>query len=465
MRVLLVGGGAREHAMARALAGSEDAELLVVMKHRNPGLARLATEVFLCAETDVDAVVAWAVEQEADLAVVGPEAPLEKGLADALAAAEIPCASPSQAAARIETDKTFMRELMDRHDVPGRLGFHRFDAGQADEAAAFLASEGPVWAIKPVGLTGGKGVQVYGDHFTDVAGAQAYAASIFEGGAGGGALQFEELAVGEEFTVMAFTDGTTVLPMVAVQDHKRLREGDEGPNTGGMGAYSQGDGLLPFLSKGEYNDAVEIIQALVDALRAEGTPYVGTLYGQFMLTATGPKVIEVNARFGDPEAMNVLHLLETDYLMLLQAMVEGSLAKRKVTFRPNATVVKYAVPVGYGDGKPQAGTTVTVDEEALDEEGATVFYASIEEDDDGVLRTLTSRTLAVLGEAETISEAERIAEAGLKCIESDGLFSRHDIGKADLVESRIKHMQQVRQAAEAAAADAATTATATGGEA
>ncbi len=446
-RVLLVGGGAREHAMARLITRSSEAELLAVMKHRNPGIAALARAVYIHDELDVPAVVAWAREHGADLAVVGPEAPLEAGLSDALQEAGIPCASPRRAAARIETDKTFMRELMDRHDVPGRLAFHRFDA--LEPALKFLEEQGPVWAIKPVGLTGGKGVQVYGDHFADVAGAQAYVRSIFESGAGGGALQFEELAVGEEFTVMAFTDGETVLPMVAVQDHKRLREGDEGPNTGGMGSYSQSDGLLPFLTRGEYAEAVSILQALVAALDAEDCRYVGTIYGQFMLTAEGSRVIEVNARFGDPEAMNVLHLLETDYVMLLRAMVEGQLSKRKLTFRPNATVVKYAVPKGYGDGKPVAGSRVKVDEAAIAEEGATVYYASIDESARG-LTTLTSRTLAVLGEAETISEAERIAEAALKFIECDDLVVRHDIGTSALIERRIKHMKNVREQAQRA---------------
>ncbi len=439
-RVLLVGGGAREHAMAAAIHRSKDAQLCVVMKHRNPGIAALADAILLHDELDIDTVVDFAKQTGCDLAVIGPEAPEEKGLADALADAGIPCASPTKAAARIETDKQFMRDLMRKHNVPGQLGFHPFD--DADAACAFLEENGPVWAIKPIGLTGGKGVQVHGDHFSDVAGAQAYTRSVFESGAGGGHIQFEELAVGEEVTVMALTDGSTVLPMVACQDHKRLYEGDKGPNTGGMGSYSQADGLLPFLSKGEYDDAVEIVQGIVDALRAEGCPYVGAIYGQFMLTVDGPKVIEINARFGDPEAMNVLHLLETDYVMLLQSMVDGRLADRRLAFRPHATVVKYAVPQGYGDGKPVAGTPVRVDEAALEAAGAAVYYASIHEGDNG-LETLTSRTLGVLGEAETISEAEKIAEAGLAAIEGD-LVVRHDIGTTPLIEKRIRHMASLR---------------------
>ncbi len=440
MNILLVGGGAREHAMARALKASPEVDLFVVMKHRNPGLDALAEAVLLHDECDVETVVAWAKDTACELALIGPEAPEEVGLADALDQVGIPCASPTKGAARIETDKQFMRTLMDKHDLPGRLGHHHFT--DKDAALAFLDEKGPIWAIKPVGLTGGKGVQVYGDHFRDVDGAKAYAASIFESGAGGGALQFEELAIGEEFTVMAFTDGTTVLPMVAVQDHKRLRDGDQGPNTGGMGSYSQGDGLLPFLTQAEYDEAVVILQGIVDALRSEGTPYTGAIYGQFMLTAAGPKVIEVNARFGDPEAMNVLHLLETDYVMLCQAMVEGNLADRRLSFRPMATVVKYAVPQGYGDGRPQAGTPVRVDTDAIEALGATVFFASIQEGEQG-LETLTSRTLAVLGEGDTIQDAEAMASAALSHVKGDLVF-RKDIGTGPLIAKRIEHMKQVR---------------------
>jgi phosphoribosylamine---glycine ligase len=425
-----VGGGAREHAMAAALARSPDCSIHALMKHRNPGIAALAADVRLASETDAEAVVEYARKYAVDLAVIGPEAPLEAGVSDALRAAGIAVASPSKDAARIETDKRFMRELMARHDIPGRLAHHPFD--NLAESIAFLDGHGPQWAIKPICLTGGKGVQVYGDHFTDLAGAKRYVKEVFETGAGGGTLQFEELAEGEEVTIMGFTDGRTVLPMPAVQDHKRLREGDKGPNTGGMGSYSQCDGLLPFLTKGEYEEAVEILEAIVAALRQDGTPYVGAIYGQFMLTARGPKIIEINARLGDPEAMNVLHLLETDYVMLLHAMVDGELA-----------VVKYVVLRGYGEGRPEAGAEVHVDTKAIAELKATVYYANITEQD-GALRTLTSRTLAVLGEAETLADAERIAEAALDHIRSNALVSRHDIGTPALIEKRIEHMKRIR---------------------
>jgi phosphoribosylamine--glycine ligase len=443
LNVLLIGSGAREHAMALALRRSQRCHLFVVMKHRNPGLAKSATGFKILDDRDAAGIVQWARQQKIHLAVTGPESSLEAGVTDALRAAGIAVASPSQSAARIETSKTFMRQLMERHDVPGRLGYHPFNDMQG--ALDFIDSEGPEWAIKPVGLTGGKGVQVHGDHFADADGAKAYVRAIFANRQGGGALQFEELARGEEFTVMAFTDGATVLPMPTVQDHKRLLEGDEGPNTGGMGSYSQADGLLPFLSKADYDASVHILQGLVDALRADGTPYVGTIYGQFMLTAAGPKVIEVNARFGDPEAMNVLQLLETDYLALLEAMATGTLAGHNARFRHAATVVKYVVPRGYGEsGGAEGGHPVQVDEFNIKRAHGAVFLGALEQQMSGPLVTLASRTLAVLGEGATIEEANQVCEASLRHVHGEGLHVRHDIGSASLIQRRVEHMAALR---------------------
>lgn len=447
VNVLLIGSGAREHAMALAIRRSQRAHLFVVTKHRNPGLVKSATGFKILDDRDAAGIVAWAKMQKIHLAVTGPESPLEAGVTDALRAAGIAVASPSQAAARIETSKTFMRELMRKHRLPGQLAFHPFT--NQGEALRFLEQKGPVWAIKPVGLTGGKGVQVHGDHFHDLEGAKAYVHSVFAGNVGGGAVQFEELARGEEFTVMAFTDGTTVLPMPAVQDHKRLLEGDKGPNTGGMGSYSCPDGLLPFLEKAEYDESVRILQGIVDALRAEGCPYVGTIYGQFMLTAQGPKVIEVNARFGDPEAMNVLHTLESDYLDLLEAMATGTLAGKQARFRPSATVVKYVVPRGYGDGTPASGKFVEIDNFGMKRVGGTAYYGSIEQIPSGTLATMTSRTLGVLGEGPDLATANVVCDAALRHVTGESLFVRRDIGSPALVEARVRHMQAVRQQATA----------------
>jgi phosphoribosylamine--glycine ligase len=441
LRVLLVGGGAREHAMAMALTRAK-VEVHAVLKHRNPGLTKSAAAFRLLAETDIQPILAWARGQKVDVAIIGPESPLEAGLSDALRAAGIPVASPSKAAAQIETDKTFMRTLMAKHNLGGQLGFHPFK--DAAGALAFLDKHGPKWAIKPVGLTGGKGVQVFGDHFKDLDGAKAYVRSIFQSKVGGGAVQFEELAIGEEFTVMAFTDGKAVVPMPAVQDHKRLRDGDQGPNTGGMGSYSQADGLLPFLARSEYDQAVRIVESIVAALAAEGTPYVGPIYGQFMLTADGPRIIEVNARFGDPEAVNVVHILESNFADIVVAMAQGTLAQTPVKFRPRATVVKYVVPQGYGEGAAHSGAHIQIDEFNIRRAGATAYYANIEQAVSGSLATMTSRTLAMLGEADTVAEAEAVCEKALKHVHGEHLFVRHDIGTEELLARRVEHMRMVR---------------------
>ncbi|MEA3190715.1 MAG: phosphoribosylamine---glycine ligase [Thermoplasmata archaeon] len=440
LNVLLVGSGAREHAMALAIRRSQRAQVFVVMKHRNPGIAKSATGFKILDDRDVAGIVAWARMQKIHLAVVGPETPLEAGVTDGLRAAGIAVASPTQAAARIETSKVFMRDLMRRHGLPGSLAFHPFN--RLEEALAFLDQHGPVWAVKPVGLTGGKGVQVHGDHFADVEGAKAYVRTLF--GPQGGAVQFEELARGEEFTLMAFTDGTTLLPMPAVQDHKRLLEGDQGPNTGGMGSYTQADGLLPFLAVEDYSAAAQILQGIVDALRNDGTPYVGTIYGQFMLTADGPKIIEVNARFGDPEAMNVLHTLQSDYLGILEGMATGTLSQHQARFRGVATVVKYVVPQGYGGPTPAAGQFIQVDDFNIKRSGGAVYLGSIEQHMSGPLVTMASRTLAVLGEGPTIEAANTVCEASLQHVHGDRLYVRHDIGTQALLERRVAHMAEVK---------------------
>ncbi|WP_254768111.1 phosphoribosylamine--glycine ligase [Salinilacihabitans rarus] len=446
-RVLLIGGGGREHAIARALAGGDgEAELYACAGNRNPGIARLAAEFETVETTDPEAVVDYAEAIEATLAVVGPEAPLAAGVVDALEDADIYAFGPRRAEARIETDKSFQREFMAEHDVPGCPDFAVFDDPEA--ACEYVDAYDGDLAIKPAGLTGGKGVKVIGDQVT----AEEGKAYIRESGYD--RLVLEERLVGEEFTVQAFVANGEVRTAPAVQDHKRAYEGDEGPNTGGMGSYSDAARELPFMTAADYEAAVEIIEATVDALDG----YRGILYGQFMLTAEGPKVVEFNARFGDPEAMNTLPVLETDFLDVLVAAREGD-PLPEPEFAPMATVCKYAVPEGYPTD-PTAGAKVEVDEESVaraaratdDSSGdepresagdALLFYASVDERDDGIYTT-TSRSFAVVGVADSITEAEEIAEDALAVAGEEGLHVRHDIGTADLVRRRIDHVEELR---------------------
>jgi phosphoribosylamine--glycine ligase len=424
-RVLLVGGGGREHAIARALA--DDATLYACASNRNPGIDALAAEFEQLDETDPDAVVAFAESVDATAAVVGPETPLAAGVADALDDAGVYAFAPNADEARIETDKSFQRRFLDEHDVPGNPDYEVF--ADLEAACAYIDEYDGDLAVKPAGLTGGTGVRVIGDQVT-AAEAKAYLRdSEYD------RVVLEERLVGEEFTVQALVANGDVRVTPAVQDHKRAYEGDEGPNTGGMGSYSDATPELPFMTDAEYADAVEIVEAVVGAMPG----YKGVLYGQFMLTAEGPKIVEFNARFGDPEAMNTLPVLETPFLDVVTAARDGD-PLPDLEFAPQATVCKYAVPAGYPTD-PEAGARVAIDAESAGE--ALLYYASVDARADGVYTT-TSRSFAVVGVADTITGAEAIAEDALDRAGEAGLRSRHDIGKPDLVRRRVDHMAELR---------------------
>src|SRR6056297_2877181 len=424
--VLLVGGGGREHAIARALADSE-ADLFACAGNRNPGIAAVAEGFETLDTTNPPAVVSYAEDVEADLAVIGPEAALEAGVADALDDAGIYTFGPQEAEARIETDKGFQRRFMAEHDVPGCPDFEEFR--DAEAACEYIDEYDGDLVVKPAGLTGGKGVRVMGDQ-VDAAEAKEYIRESDHE-----RIVLEERLIGEEFTVQGFVANGQLRVTPAVQDHKRAYEGDEGPNTGGMGSYSDASLELPFMTEDDYHDAVEVMEAVVDALDG----YKGVLYGQFMLTADGIKVVEFNARFGDPEAMNTLPVLTTDFLDVLTAARDGD-DLPKLSFEPKATVCKYAVPDGYPTD-PESGAKVQIDEDSAGD--AILFYASVDERDDGIYTT-TSRSFAVVGVAETITAAEKIAEDALAVAGDEGLDVRHDIGKPDLVQQRIDHMDEIR---------------------
>ncbi len=440
MKVLTVGGGGRELAAIEAFnrAGSE---LYCVMKNANPGIIARATGYMLCDEKDVSQVVAFAKEKGVELAFIGPEAPLEVGIVDALEAEGIKCASPTKDAARIETSKSFMRQLVDDHGIEGNLSFASFD--NATDAEAYLKTLDHEIVVKPIGLTGGKGVKVQGEHLHSFEDTMQYINEIFEGNIGGAGVILEERAVGEEFTQMVFVDGRNIVPMPLVQDHKRAYEGDVGPNTGGMGSYTDSDHLLPFVDAEDRKAAIAIVQAIVDALADEGCPYRGVMYGQFMLTVNGPKIIEINARFGDPEAMNVLTILESSFEDVCWRMATGNLDK-DIRFADEATVCKYIVPTGYGV-KSESGHEITVDEEAIAKCGAIAYYANVDIKD-GKLVTGTSRSVGVVGRGKTIEEAEQNCEKALGHIECDAIFVRHDIGTRELVQRRVDHMKALRSA-------------------
>jgi phosphoribosylamine--glycine ligase len=435
MKILVVGTGAREHAICEALKG--EAELYSIMSNQNPGIARIS-DFKVASEGDLETVKKFALDKKVEMAFIGPESPLEKGIVDVLEKAGISCVGPNKSAARIETDKSFMRNLFEKYKIDGSLVYRVFD--NYKDISDFLNEFDKDVVIKPVGLTGGKGVKIVGDHLADNDEAKEYARHIMETKMGGHPrVVIEEKLVGEEFTVQAFSDGEHLAPMPAAQDHPHAFEGDEGPITGGMGSYSDKNGLLPFMDQKDYDDAVKIMQDTINAIKKEAGPYKGVLYGQFMLCEEGPRLVEYNARFGDPEAMNVLPLLKSSMVDICQGIVDGNL--KKAEFENKATVCKYIVPEGYPETK-FANQAIQVNEKAISDLGGKVYYAAVNQKDD-VVYTSASRALGVVAAGESIAEAEMICEEATQFIKGD-LYHRRDVGTKELIQKRIDHMKEVR---------------------
>lgn len=440
MRVLTIGGGGRECAAVEAFhkAGSE---IYAVMKNANPGIMRMAKDFIFTDESDIPKILEFAKKYIIELAFIGPESPLGNGVVDALEAAGIPCASPNKAAARIETSKFFMRDLVQRYSIEGNLGYAAFDS--ADGVEEYLKTLDHKIVVKPIGLTGGKGVKVEGEHLHTTKDVMDYVNEIFDQNIGNSGVIIEERADGEEFTQMVFCDGDTIAPMPIVQDHKRAYEGDVGPNTGGMGSYSDADHLLPFIQKDDREKALDIMKHIVKAMTEEGCPYRGVMYGQFMLTKNGPKIIEINARFGDPEAMNVLPILEDNFEKICWDMAKGTLSEN-VKFAKKATVCKYVVPLGYGTAS-ETGHVIRVDEDEIYRSGSKIYYANVEIKNRKIV-TGTSRSIGIVGIDDTLEKADWNCETALRFVMSDGVTFRHDIGTQELIQRRVDHMKEIRKA-------------------
>jgi len=447
-KILLVGSGGREHAIAENIAKSPDAELYSIMSGKNPGIISCSKKYVVGKVTDPKFVSGFAVENKVDIAVIGPEAPLVNGVVDVLEEEGIGCVGPRKALAMIEGDKAFCRELMKRYRLDGLPKCEVFT--NPEDAAEYIDSVDTV-VVKPAGLTGGKGVQVVGEHLKDKREAKRYVREIFAKKIGDiQKVVLEEKLDGEEYTIQAFVDGMNLIPMPCVQDHKRAYDGDLGPNTGGMGSYSDADHLLPFLDRKNYERSVKIMTDTVDALRKElGSPYKGILYGQFLLGVGwdredfGPKLIEFNCRFGDPENMNVLPLLSesSDPVEIYRGVIDGKLNKIKTTFEKKATVCKYIVPASYPGGGKQS-EPFAVDEEGIKRLGAQLFYANVDMAGQQLVTT-SSRTVAILGLADSIQEAERIAENATSHFKGN-LRHRRDIGTQELLQRRIDHVRSIR---------------------
>jgi len=430
-KILLIGNGAREHAIAESVV-KFGYELYGFMSAKNPGIVKLCREYKIGNILDAESAVHFAKGMNADAVIIGPEAPLEAGVSDKILENEIPCISPTKSLARLETSKEFARNLMKTYNINGYPKFEIFKSNEIKEMFKFIDDLQDV-AVKPIGLTGGKGVKVVGKQLNNAKEAKAYAGEILEKDK---LVLIEEKLEGEEFTLQAFCDGENLAACPLVQDHKSAYINDVGPNTGGMGSYSDKNFMLPFVTRTDYDDALKNLKKVIDTLRTNYGKYIGILYGQFIATKDGVKIIEFNARFGDPEAMNVLPLIKDDWI---EKILDKKLSSG-LKFENKATVCKYLVPAGYPENPVQ--TEISVDESKFGF-NSKIYYASVYEENGKIFST-HSRAIAVLGIAETIEEAEKIAENSTKFVKGN-LEHRKDIGTKELINKRLEHMKMIRK--------------------
>lgn len=424
INILVIGRGGREHALAWKLAQSPRVAKIWVAPgnggtaQSRPGAAPIANVPLL--ESDAVGLVDFAMHERIGLTVVGPEAPLAGGLVDTFWAAGLPCFGPSQAAAEIEASKAFAKAFMTRHHLP--TGRYAVFSELSPALAHLRAVDYPV-VIKASGLAAGKGVIVPDSpEEAEEALRQIIAGRVF--GAAGDEVLIEERLAGPEVSVLAFCDGRTIIPLPAAQDHKRIFDGDAGPNTGGMGAYAPAPLVTPVL----LDEVMQtILQPTVDGLRREDRPYVGVLYAGLMLTPTGPQVLEFNCRLGDPETEAILPLLQSDLATIFQACLSGTLDQAEVQWRTGAAATVVASSEGYPGSYPTGREIVGLAEaEALDR--VVVFHAGTRQTETGQLVTDGGRVLAVTGWGDTLRQALDQAYAGLDRIHFQGMHFRRDIG-------------------------------------
>ncbi|UJG42108.1 MAG: phosphoribosylamine--glycine ligase [Candidatus Heimdallarchaeum aukensis] len=414
-KVLLIGNGAREHAMAKKIVENEN-KLFSYMAYENPGIADISEKFILGNLTNFEKLSKF---ENIDYAIIGPELPLSFGLTNYIEdKLEIPVASPRQEVAKIETSKSFARNLLEKYEIEGNPVFKICKT--ISDFESFVKENGLEIAIKPDGLTGGKAVKVFGDHFSSYSEAEEIVKQTI---AKDGLVIIEKKVKGKEFSLQVFTDGKNIQLMPLVRDYKRAYEGDKGPNTGSMGSYSLPDHHLPFLKQNDVEKAVDILKKTIKALKEHtNIPYVGVLYGQFMKSERNVFLIEFNARFGDPEAINVLKLLKDDYNVINQNMIDQSL--KKVNFENKATVCNYLVPKGYPIN-PLKDEKITISYPLKSD----LFYASVYREN-GTIRTTTSRSLALLGVGNDIFKAKRKVIEDITKIKGK-LYWRTDIGELE----------------------------------
>lgn len=413
--ILLLGSGGREHAIAKKLAASPRCGKLYIAPG-NGGTSQEGENISL-DENDPAAVAAFAKDHGCGMVVIGPEAPLVVGVADAVREAGIPCFGPGAEGAQMEGSKLFSKQLMERAGVP-TAAYGSFTDEQS--ALDYVNAQGAPLVVKADGLAAGKGVIVA----TELEQALDAVHECFSGAFGdaGNTVVVEEMLTGPECSLLAFTDGVTVRPMATSQDHKRALEGDFGPNTGGMGVYSP----VPIVTPEEHETMVAIMHQTVEQLHREGIDYRGCLYGGFMLTPAGPKVLEFNARFGDPETQVILPRLQNDLVDVMLACAEQRLDEVELSWCDDWAVSVVLTSAGY-PGSYEKGKVITGIEDAEALDGVTVYHAGTREQD-GQILTNGGRVIDVTALGATFEDARNLAYAACEKIDFEGKTLRHDIG-------------------------------------
>lgn len=409
MKVLVIGKGGREHALAKALAASESCEKLYCAPG-NPGMAQLG-ECVPISDSDIQGMVRFAKDHEIGLAVIGPEAALAAGMADALTEAGIPVFGPTKAAAQVESSKDFAKQVMAKYNIP-TARYATFT--DLDNAKAYVLAQGAPIVIKEDGLRAGKGVTVAMDLDTALA-------ALEDAFTEDNQVVIEEYLEGFEYSLIALVHGETVVPLEVAQDHKRVGDGDTGPNTGGMGSYSPVKTITPQIIQ----DTVDTVMVpMAKALKVEGVPFTGFLYGGLMLTKDGIKVIEFNARFGDPEAEVILCRLESDFIEAIQSVMNDEIPT--LAWTPQTAHGVVLASTGY----PASSTKGALIEGLEDVEG-TIYHMGTKMTKDGLV-TDGGRVLMVVNLADDLPAAFEKTYADVKKIRSNALFYRNDIGKKDM---------------------------------
>jgi len=417
MKVLVVGGGGREHALCWKIAQSPRVDTLYCAPG-NPGIAELAECVHIAAD-EIDALLDFARAESIDLTVVGPEVPLTMGIVDRFQEAGLEIFGPSRAAARIEGSKGFSKDLMARHNIP-TAAYRSFN--EHAEAVAYIREQGAPIVVKADGLAAGKGVIVAMDEATAIAAVDdIMLEQVF--GSAGTSVVIEEFMDGEEASFFAFTDGKNILPLASSQDHKRVFDNDEGLNTGGMGAYSP----APVVTDELYDEIVEtIVKPTVAGMAADGHPYAGILYVGLMIKDGRPRVVEFNARFGDPEAQPLLVRMKEDVVPILQACARGELKQTSLEWHDKAAVCVVMASGGY-PGSFTRGHEIKGLEEAAQIDDLVVFHAGTRLEDGKVVNN-GGRVLGVTGLGSDVATAIRKAYQGVETISWQDVHYRKDIG-------------------------------------